>query len=192
MKDSGDILASHCDCMAGLGEACSHVAATLFYMEFVYRRKAETPCTSKPCSWNVPASSTSRYKPLYDIDFSSSCSKRKKLNTPTTTGNESAAEVSTKRRQPPSQADIDRLHKILHDSGTKCAVLSIVPKYADEFIPRTHEALPTTLTELYREDALQLDQNTLATLCKTVFDTIEITPEQVCRFLFDSILYPMV
>ena len=32
-KRSGMILFSHCTCMAGLGEACSHVAALLFTAE---------------------------------------------------------------------------------------------------------------------------------------------------------------
>ena len=30
IKQSGEILCAHCTCMAGLGEACSHVAALLF------------------------------------------------------------------------------------------------------------------------------------------------------------------
>ena len=30
---SGEINTAHCTCMAGLGESCSHVGATLFFME---------------------------------------------------------------------------------------------------------------------------------------------------------------
>lgn len=30
---SGVVLCAHCNCMAGLGEVCSHVGATLFALE---------------------------------------------------------------------------------------------------------------------------------------------------------------
>ena len=33
VKQSGEVLCAHCSCMAGLGEACSHVAAVLFTAE---------------------------------------------------------------------------------------------------------------------------------------------------------------
>ena len=33
VEKSGTIICGHCDCMAGLGEACSHVAAILFTLE---------------------------------------------------------------------------------------------------------------------------------------------------------------
>ena len=32
-KASGEVLCAHCTCMAGLGEACSHIAAVLFTAE---------------------------------------------------------------------------------------------------------------------------------------------------------------
>lgn len=37
---NGIILCAHCDCMAGLGEVCSHVGATLFLLED-WNRKCE-------------------------------------------------------------------------------------------------------------------------------------------------------
>jgi hypothetical protein len=38
-EQSGIILHAHCTCVAGLGETCSHVAATLFYLEMYSRVK---------------------------------------------------------------------------------------------------------------------------------------------------------
>ena len=32
-ESAGKILAAHCDCVAGLGETCSHVASLLFAIE---------------------------------------------------------------------------------------------------------------------------------------------------------------
>ena len=33
----GKIISAYCDCMAGLGESCSHVGALLFYVEAVVK-----------------------------------------------------------------------------------------------------------------------------------------------------------
>ena len=33
VEQSGVVVCAHCDCMAGLGEACSHIAAVLFALE---------------------------------------------------------------------------------------------------------------------------------------------------------------
>ncbi|XP_061151792.1 uncharacterized protein LOC133165904 [Syngnathus typhle] len=45
----GQILCCHCTCMAGLGETCSHSAASLFALETLIRMKTATSCTSLPC-----------------------------------------------------------------------------------------------------------------------------------------------
>ncbi len=49
----GTIICAHCTCMAGLGEACSHIAALLFAVE-VHNRLKDTSCTSQPCQWLSP------------------------------------------------------------------------------------------------------------------------------------------
>ena len=54
-KRSGMILFSHCTCMAGLGEACSHVAALLFTAEARNRLCKEASCTSQLCAWLPPS-----------------------------------------------------------------------------------------------------------------------------------------
>ena len=44
---------AHCDCMAGLGEACSHVAALLFKIEVgVKLGLMGESSTSRACEWN--------------------------------------------------------------------------------------------------------------------------------------------
>ena len=53
-KVAGYVVASHCSCMAGLGEACSHIAALLFSVEAVnYCAINDHPAaTSVRCIWN--------------------------------------------------------------------------------------------------------------------------------------------
>jgi uncharacterized membrane protein len=52
-KATGTIITGHCNCMAGLGEVCSHVAAILFKVEACIRLEMnKRSCTSLPCVWN--------------------------------------------------------------------------------------------------------------------------------------------
>ena len=54
VKQTGEVISAHCTCMAGLGEACSHVAAILFVLEGNTQIKQQFSCTSLPCSWLPP------------------------------------------------------------------------------------------------------------------------------------------
>ena len=56
----GSIINRHCTCMAGIGEVCSHIGATMFYLqvtsEYAKRNlKGQDGCTSIPCSWLPPS-----------------------------------------------------------------------------------------------------------------------------------------
>ena len=51
----GSVLCSHCNCMAGLGEACSHIAAVLFALEANMQERKSMSSTSLPCSWLPPS-----------------------------------------------------------------------------------------------------------------------------------------
>ena len=44
-KTEGTIICGHCTCMAGLGEACSHIAALLFTLE------KKHPASAKYCMY---------------------------------------------------------------------------------------------------------------------------------------------
>ena len=50
----GEVETAHCTCIAGLGEACSHVASLLFYVEAFYHTIEATSCTQEQCTWFLP------------------------------------------------------------------------------------------------------------------------------------------
>ena len=53
---TGTILSAHCrGCMAGLGEYCSHVSGTLFYIETFNRIRKELSRTEMKCTWILPS-----------------------------------------------------------------------------------------------------------------------------------------
>ena len=61
VKQSGEVLCAHCTCMAGAGEACSHITSILFTLDMNTRMKQQFSCTSLPCS------STFRSSPFSEI-----------------------------------------------------------------------------------------------------------------------------
>jgi len=52
---NGTIVCAHCNCRAGAGEACSHIAAMLYAIVTGVRIEQETACTSVCCKWLEPA-----------------------------------------------------------------------------------------------------------------------------------------
>ena len=54
VKMEWTIVCAHCTCTAGLGEACSHIAALLFTLEANTKHQKRMTCTSLPCSWSPP------------------------------------------------------------------------------------------------------------------------------------------
>lgn len=55
IRPDGTIICAHCNCMAGAGEACSHIAAMLYVVMAGVRMREETSCTSTLCRWLEPA-----------------------------------------------------------------------------------------------------------------------------------------
>ena len=55
LEENGEIYCAHCNCIAGLGETCTHVAAMLFYLETVVRMKGTRTCTQSQCAWVIPS-----------------------------------------------------------------------------------------------------------------------------------------
>ena len=78
---TGEIICAHCNCMAGLGEVCTHVGAMLFYVETTTRLSGLSQCTQEKCSWVVPTYQNAiPYVPISQIDFSSAKNKMKSID----------------------------------------------------------------------------------------------------------------
>lgn len=60
LNKDGMVLRANCGCPAGVDGRCNHVTASLFALESYSnstnedQENSKTPCTSKPCKWNVP------------------------------------------------------------------------------------------------------------------------------------------
>ena len=182
VQEDGQVLTAHCTCMAGLGECCSHVAATLFYMEKVARIANGKTCTSLPCSWLKPAASNT-YKEISKIDFTSPARKRKNTDpTTTTSADETFPKTARQPRNPeqPSKEETTNFYEQLYKTGARCTVLTVVEEYADKFIPESSVAdLPPTLNTLFKNEYMSLNQSSLQVKCQEIFQSIKVTEKQV-------------
>ena len=69
-ESSGKVLACHCNCMAGLGETCSHVASFLWAVEAGGRMRDSMTVTQKKAYWVLlPSVKEVPYAPLSHINF---------------------------------------------------------------------------------------------------------------------------
>ena len=68
--DDGGILAVHCDCMGGLGEACFHVASLLWAIGVGVESRESLTVTQKSAYWVMPPAMKSvPYSSVKDIKF---------------------------------------------------------------------------------------------------------------------------
>ncbi|XP_065668508.1 uncharacterized protein LOC136088543 isoform X1 [Hydra vulgaris] len=90
LKSDGTVLAGHCNCMAGLGETCSHVGAVLYKIEAAVRvgLTSSTP-TELTCVWNQKIVRNIAGCPVAKINIYSDAAKQKfnKVLLPTVNSN---------------------------------------------------------------------------------------------------------
>jgi len=133
VEQSGIIICAHCDCMAGLGEACSHISAILFTLDANTQARKSLSCTSLPCSWLPPTLKNVPFAQIADIDFSVPDQRKKRRVWPEKRINDTPI-TSKKRSITPSSLELDNFYKKLSESG-KSVLLSLVPTYSKAYVP---------------------------------------------------------
>ena len=176
----GTVVCSHCTCMAGLGEACSHIAAILFAVETYSRLSKDDACTSQLCAWLPPAIQNVHFAPIAEIDFTAPSTKRKRSMSQLESPHQ---ETTQKSRSPvvppPSNEELSTFYEALSKTG-KPAVLSLHQKYSDAYV-LDHSKLSTPLCFLFDENYLELQYTELLQKCEEVFDTIQVSTSKVLR-----------
>ena len=180
-EKGGVVICAHCDCMAGLGEACCHIAAILFTLEANVQARKSMSCTSLPCSWLPPTFKSVPFAPISDIDFTDPEKRLKGSgSTPvsdTPLGNVSRGAQSTNLS--PSVGELDNFFTKLSDSGKKPVILSLVAKHSDAYVPLYKQGtLPKPLTDYCGEHYLQLNYPDLLTQCEAFYASLSISPAQ--------------
>ncbi|XP_076308585.1 uncharacterized protein LOC143224004 [Tachypleus tridentatus] len=170
---NGEIISSHCTCKAGLGEVCSHVAATLFYMEAVVKRHHSTACTSMPCEWIVPSRGKGHLKQVTDMDFTSVTTKKNKLTEQSTT----ACQATATACPPMTEEEVEACYLAIQNTGVKSGFLSLTKDYARHYVPAAVSVpLPQPLTLLRRHNPISVEE--LNQVCDDIFTSLTISVEE--------------
>ena len=106
VEDCDVVKSANCNCMAGLGESCTHVGALLFAMECYVRQRETKTVTQNKAYWIVPATKEVEYAPVSKIDFTSAASKRKNLDLQLEKGLTKVKQPKVYKVQPPTEAEI--------------------------------------------------------------------------------------
>ncbi|KAH7944090.1 hypothetical protein HPB52_015341 [Rhipicephalus sanguineus] len=131
-KSDGEVLAAHCVCMAGNGEACSHDAALLFCIEYGVRAREERSCTDSCNAWLPAHVRKIEARPVAEIEFSSATMKKRRLDENLQT----SPNVPARRPAPPPTDDEwSEFFGAVTASGLRPAVLSANPKYSSLYMP---------------------------------------------------------
>ena len=172
----GSVLCAHCNCMAGLGEACSHIAAVLFALETNVQARKSMSCTSLPCSWLPPSFQSVPCAPIAQIEFKQ---KRRSGQSSHDTRMPRTREDNPRLSQvEPSEAEIQSLFSDLAEAG-KPAILSLVPGFSHNYVPLcARNMLPRPLTDLFKKEYMDLSYPDLLDKSEELFHTIQITPAQ--------------
>ena len=142
VEQSGVVVCVHCHCMAGLGEACSHIAAVLFALE-----------ANTQVLYILALYLASTYAPTAEIDFK----QKRKLSDPLV--------VKEEEIPAPTEEEWQNLYRDLAAVG-KPVLLSLVRGFSDEYVLLSEKGVLTKpLTDLYNADYMDLAHPDLLVNC---------------------------
>ena len=136
-KPDGMVECAHCNCKAGLGEVCSHVGALLFFVQAASNIETSKTVTQKKAYWLLPSAVDKvAYSAIQDIDFTSTQTKKRKLDC------EVRGEIAPKRNNlklpdvpEPTENDILTFRTQLFQSSKRASVLAVCKDFQEDFVP---------------------------------------------------------
>lgn len=172
---SGTVHTGHCNCMAGLGETCSHIGALLFALECYVRQRETKTVTQEKAYWMVPPTREVAYLPVAEIDFTSASTKKKNMDLLIESGVQHCNSPGKKAdMKAPSEGEINCFFHNLSKTEGQPAILSIVDDYSDNFVPKSlnKESFPKVLTELYSQECTGMNFTELHQKCSKIELTV--------------------
>lgn len=160
-EKSGKVLSADGDCMAGLGESCSHVASLLWAIEAGYKRRDSVTVTEKTAYWVLPLAVKSvPCAWVKDIQLS---------KTPSQLLQQSNHLVYS----------LHRVNLLTFSLTSKPALLSLIPAHSDSYVPKfLNPELPTVLSNLFDKNLSEADYPTLLKRAEDAVKQLQITKKQ--------------
>lgn len=165
--------------MAGLGEACSHIGAVLFYLEVVVKHRDARACTEKDNMWLPAYCNNLECVPISKVDFSSATAKKRRID------EAQLSHLQALRSPKPaaSRPDDQQWAQFLADvssAGTKPAFLSLVDDYAEQYEPTASKYKTAVLSNMCKK-GVQPSWDIILKECEKVASGIHIEPNVSIR-----------
>lgn len=174
----GAVELAHCTCMAGLGEACSHIAAVLFYLEALVKLREGKSCTDLANSWRPAYVKNVACCPIAKMDFSSATAKRQRFDG---VGAEAAGKLR-KNISKPTKEELSKFFAQLHASGARSSILALTQEYAHNYIPTVAKYPAALLGSLYKDDK-PASWEEVMTECNNIASRLIVDPEVSKSFI---------
>ena len=181
-EDNGKIISAHCDCMAGLAEACTHIASLLWWIEITHKINSSKTVTDTIAYWKPPNIKDISPKRAYETDFRSSQTKKRSLDKEfsSVVNNEGATHNKKMKKtiSKPAESELSIFYQKLNKCEPKAAILRILPNYAELFQPKTQINPIKSLIDIYNTDYIDKDFDVVLNKCHEIFDSLSLTNEQ--------------
>lgn len=148
VKKDGTIMGAHCDCVAGLGGVCTHVAATAFVIDMKIRNLNEITRTGRKAYWMPPTNRPAEPRRVADIDFTVAAKKQ------CVTG-EGMRMVDRQRENrlipPMTSEETSNFLKGLEESGIVCVSHLVTRPFSEKLKEEMEKKKKFFIMSLYKE-----------------------------------------
>ncbi|XP_070189196.1 uncharacterized protein [Littorina saxatilis] len=168
VEADGTVQTAHCDCMAGIGESCVHVAALLFAVDVAVRlRDSKTP-TQTAAYWVNPSAKNVMYEEGWKIDFTSSATRKRRMEDDIN-GTPSQLRGPRKRVYTPAPTEEEKMQFFesiqFSVTGVKPVILSLVKEFQSDYVSGRNK-YPKFLGDLFQEELSRKPYDFVLAKCK--------------------------
>ncbi|XP_041371313.1 uncharacterized protein LOC121384798 [Gigantopelta aegis] len=179
LSTDGAVAVAHCDCMAGLGESCSHIAALLFKVEAAVRLGyTSQTCTDLPCKWNEDFVKKIQPAEIKNIRFYKDSAVQR-------------VQKSKRKHEeitPPTDEEKRLLLGKLYECSHQPLVLSTFSEYSDQFhwknVVEPDPVVPPNLRTYFNADYAALSVEELGIKCVEIQNEMFLRPN-VIQYIYD-------
>ena len=181
IESKGNIIAAHCTCMAGLGEACTHVAAMLWSICALNQIRKDKSVTDTKSYWMPCSAKGSTFMgTIANTDFTSSKTQKKffdKQFTDTDHLNTTRVRHEYKQVDEALPSEIENFCLKLEATKDPCSILATKKNHQSKFKPKLcSDSYPKLLSDLFDKSLIKCEKAELLQHCAK--STITVTEDE--------------
>ncbi|KAL1429762.1 hypothetical protein MTO96_015792 [Rhipicephalus appendiculatus] len=172
IKEDGVVQAAHCTCKAGVGEQCSHIAAVLFFIEAVVKKRDSQVCTDRTNAWLPPSVRFLEGKEASQVSFASSTMRKRQM------GGEEPLRKRQRRRNVEKSTTEEWASFLSSCHARRCrpALLSVEKTFAKAYVLAATD-FPTAVLGSLQGDDVPATWESMEAHCCRLAETLSLEKE---------------